>query len=105
MDGHPLSDHRMAEEMEEKIVSPPGNDASHRSAGGSQDEALDQVLPDQSPAAAAHRGAHGKLVPAGIDLRHHQSSDIDAAQQQNGNDEALHQVKRIGVRSSKERRE
>ena len=92
VDGNWSPFHRMSEEREQVAGSVPGRGRTQSGSGEGDDEALRKVLAHQPPARGADCGAKGELLPARVDLRHHQSRDIHAAQQEHDRYQALHQV-------------
>ena len=92
LDGYGSPFHRMPEEGEQVAGSIPGPGRAQSGSGEGDDEALREVLAHQSPTRGTDCGAKREFLPARVDLRHHQSRDIHAAQQENDPNQALHQV-------------
>jgi len=82
----------MPEEGEQVAGSIPGPGRAQSGSGEGDDEALREVLAHQSPTRGTDCGAKREFLPARVDLRHHQSRDIHAAQQEHDRYQALHQV-------------
>ena len=102
MDRQANSLRRVPEEREQVAGSIPGDGRAQSPSGKRDHEALGEVLADQPPTAAANRGANGELLPARVDFRHHQSGNIQTAQQQHNPHQPLHQVKRRRIDPAEE---
>src|SRR4030095_14910973 len=79
VDEHANSFVGMPEEWEQIASSVPGGRSAKSCSCEGDDKALGEVLAYKPPTCGADCGTNGDLLPARVDLQHHQSSDIHAA--------------------------
>jgi hypothetical protein len=84
--------HRRAKERQEQRRAVPGRGRAKRGAREGNQRRFGQILTHEAQRSGANRGPHRELVLTLVQLREHQASDVDAAQEQHHRDEALHQI-------------